>query len=914
MRSRTHMRPTSTLMRSFSIALAGALVSLCLFATPASAVINACNFSGDTVSINATANNDSVGFRVGPSGEIMVASSAATAYTFPALPPLGAYAQCSTATTSNTNTIRVTQAGSRTNNGVVIDLSGGAFSTGADEVGDASAEVEFDITGGAGTGDNLYIVGSTGADNILFGVATTSVCAGTTALTTGVNLNADEGGTVDCDVTPAAFENYAVFGGVGADTISAAGGGVFDAAFPGFASIVQFDGGDGNDTITGGNAADTLTGGANDDALNGGFGNDTENGGTENDTFFQEACSNGNDLMNGNAGTDTADYSARAGVGNAVDVNTQGTADDGKTAGTVVAGCTVSTAETDDVELDVENVTGSDQADTLVAPTTGTVANVFTGGAGADTMSPGAANDIFAEGASANGGDIMNGGAGSDTVDYSARTNPITVTLAAGAANDGESGEADDIGGTSTPVTDVENVTGGSGNDSITGDTNAGAGAETLVGNGGDDTLTASPAADTLSGGAGDDTLDGSTGSDTENGGAGFDTFNQGAVTNGSDTLTGDGDEDVVNYSSRTATITVTIGAGANDGLSGENDNVQTEDVNGSNTAVDNITGDAGRNIIDGGSGNVADNLNGGAGRDFLIGGPGGDSLAGGTGRDTAVYSTSAAGVTINLTVGTAQGGAGDGTGDVLSSILNVIGSDNGVDNITGDGNDNTLNGGAGNDNLTGGGGADTLLGRGGADTLAGGAGNDDLSPGAGTDTDVVIGGAGERDTVDYSQCAAGVTVDLTNGGTGTEGGGNGNADATGNQDTGCGSDDLTSIDNVRGTAFTDTLTGDGEINALFGLGASDGSDADTLNGGGGGDTLSGGRGNDILNGGNGGDLIKGGAGNDTAHGDANDDVVQGGDGDDVLYGDNGDDNVDGEAGSDQCAGETEANCESDPP
>jgi len=105
---------------------------------------------------------------------------------------------------------------------------------------------------------------------------------------------------------------------------------------------------------------------------------------------------------------------------------------------------------------------------------------------------------------------------------------------------------------------------------------------------------------------------------------------------------------------------------------------------------------------------------------------------------DTADYSTSANGVTVNLATNVNTGG--DAQGDSLTGIENVTGS-NYNDALTGDSNDNTLTGGAGND------------------TLVGGAGNDTLIGGAGNDT--LVGGTG-IDTADYSSATAGVTVNLS--------------------------------------------------------------------------------------------------------------------------------------------------------
>jgi Ca2+-binding RTX toxin-like protein len=75
------------------------------------------------------------------------------------------------------------------------------------------------------------------------------------------------------------------------------------------------------------------------------------------------------------------------------------------------------------------------------------------------------------------------------------------------------------------------------------------------------------------------------------------------------------------------------------------------------------------------------------------------------------------------------------------------------------------------------------------------------------------------NDTVDYSHAATGVTVNLLTGATG-------GAAAVG--------DIYISIENLRGTAFDDTLTGDGNNNVLEG-----GNGTNTLDGGGGFDTAS---------------------------------------------------------------------------
>ncbi len=99
-----------------------------------------------------------------------------------------------------------------------------------------------------------------------------------------------------------------------------------------------------------------------------------------------------------------------------------------------------------------------------------------------------------------------------------------------------------------------------------------------------------------------------------------------------------------------------------------------------------------------------------------------------------------------------------------------------------------------------------------------------------------VNGGAGS-DWLDYSEAAFGVTVNLA---TGTARG------------AGAG---IASIENVIGSEFADTLTGDGRNNILSGLG--------------GGDVLDGGIGRDVLIGGDGADSASGGTGDDVVIGDS---------------------------------------------
>nr|WP_321440394.1 M10 family metallopeptidase C-terminal domain-containing protein [uncultured Hyphomonas sp.] len=173
------------------------------------------------------------------------------------------------------------------------------------------------------------------------------------------------------------------------------------------------------------------------------------------------------------------------------------------------------------------------------------------------------------------------------------------------------------------------------------------------------------------------------------------------------------------------------------------------------------------------------------------------------------------------------------------------------------------------------------------ADTLDGGVGDDIIDAGAGNDTlygaggdDTLDGGDG-IDTADYSNAAAGVIVSLQL------------SEASDDGDEG--SDTLTNIENVIGSAYNDQLRGNGADNELHG-GAGD----DLVYGADGTDYLYGDAGNDDLRGQSDDvDYLYGGADNDTLYGGAGDELY-GGTGNDVMRGYGGTGVFDGGDGEDR--------------
>jgi hypothetical protein len=137
-----------------------------------------------------------------------------------------------------------------------------------------------------------------------------------------------------------------------------------------------------------------------------------------------------------------------------------------------------------------------------------------------------------------------------------------------------------------------------------------------------DDTVTVAGAISTwIDGGSGNDTLGGGSASDWIFGNTGDDTLDGGL---GSDLLSGGDGSDRVDYSSRTAPVTVVLDGYSGDGEAGENDRVSS--------SVENVTGGSGSDTLTGNAG--ANSLNGGPGNDTLDGAAGQDSLDGGDGAD----------------------------------------------------------------------------------------------------------------------------------------------------------------------------------------------------------------------------------------------------------------------------------------
>jgi Ca2+-binding RTX toxin-like protein len=147
----------------------------------------------------------------------------------------------------------------------------------------------------------------------------------------------------------------------------------------------------------------------------------------------------------------------------------------------------------------------------------------ITGSAFADSIDGGAGSDSLISGL---GDDTLVGGAGIDTVSYADRSVAVRVSLDAArlwvVGQNGQASENDAL------AADIENLTGGGGNDQLRGSSGAniikgGLGTDTIEGAAGNDALYGDAGADAVYGGAGNDMLVGGAAADTLIGGDGDD-------------------------------------------------------------------------------------------------------------------------------------------------------------------------------------------------------------------------------------------------------------------------------------------------------------------------------------------------------------------------------------------------------
>lgn len=202
---------------------------------------------------------------------------------------------CGTATTSNTDLIRIQgAAGSLVL--LAVDQALGAFAPGFTAEPTGVSEIEFEFLP-----NGFFLIGRTAAPTLArLGTA-------------DANVNGDD----DVDVTFAGTGTAVGFiGGAGADDLAATGGfGTGDPATVDFIAVgaegddllvagrgrAELDGDEGNDILVGGSSADVMNGGVGNDRLTGGAGADGLRGEAGKDVLNGGAK---NDFLNGGSGRD----------------------------------------------------------------------------------------------------------------------------------------------------------------------------------------------------------------------------------------------------------------------------------------------------------------------------------------------------------------------------------------------------------------------------------------------------------------------------------------------------------------------------------------------------------------------------------------------------------------------------------
>jgi Ca2+-binding RTX toxin-like protein len=323
--------------------------------------------------------------------------------------------------------------------------------------------------------------------------------------------------------------------------------------------------------------ADTIFAWGGNDIIFGWGGNDVIYGGT------------GADWIDGGAGTDKVSY-ADSGAGVMVSLWThEGFGGE---------------AEGDEL-YNIENLEGSDYGDQLYGDgaansLSGLAGNdMLKGGGGADTLNGGSGTDTLHGGS---GADQLYGGTGLDTATYADSASTVLVDLAAGLGFGGDAqGDTYSL---------VENVTGSSNNDIISGDDEA----NVLRGGDGTDVLSGLGYVDTLEGQGGNDHLYGGDHFDTLRGGVGNDVLNGG---DHGDVIHGDAGSDTLSYSGSSAGVVINLGGGTAMGGHATGDVYSSvENLLGSSHA-DSLFGDHLDNVIKGWYGD--DFLFGAAGNDVFV-------------------------------------------------------------------------------------------------------------------------------------------------------------------------------------------------------------------------------------------------------------------------------------------------------
>jgi Ca2+-binding RTX toxin-like protein len=304
----------------------------------------------------------------------------------------------------------------------------------------------------AGSGSNADLLLGGPGDDALSGAGGTVVGgAGNDILDFGVASYVDDGAVAVSLLLPGTPQDT---GGAGTDTLYYGIGALIGSAFA--------------DSLTGNEKANVLSGGGGNDTISAGAGLDRINGGA------------GDDVLDGGADGAVASYVSDAAV----------------TVSLLLSGPQNTGGAGTDTLSNIYGLDGGDGNDTFVGSSS---YSQLRGGGGNDSLTAGAASDYLSGDIGDDtltgglGDDDLWGGAGNDTASYVGAT-AVNVSLLLSYQVTGAGTDS---------IVDIENLTGGDGNDRLTGNAAAnslygGAGNDTIVGGGGRDLITGAGGLDVM--------------------------------------------------------------------------------------------------------------------------------------------------------------------------------------------------------------------------------------------------------------------------------------------------------------------------------------------------------------------------------------------------------------------------------
>jgi len=455
-----------------TLAVAVASILALVGAASASAAITEATVAGNTLTIKADGDADTIALGVTAPPNSVITFTANGEPTVETALPADENAEIIVESGAGTDTVNAAALVTANYKSLVVDggedndsIIGGARAVASVKIDTLNGDADNDTLTGAkgvdiangGEGNDVMVWnngdgndtnnGGTGIDESVFnGAPVNDEIAVTPGAVAGrVALHRTLPTVIDMDIEA----EQTTFNGVGGNDKAAGSLGLNNNGA--FLTNLTFNGGEGDDQLTGGDANDVLNGDADNDTLTGFKGTDIANGGDGNDVMVWNN-GDGNDTNNGGLGNDES-------VFNGAPVADEIAVTPGAVAGRVLLHRTLPTVINMDIEAETttfNGLAGEDKATgaaglanlTTLLFSGGEGNDQLTGGDGADTLNGDADNDTLTGSA---GTDTTNGGAGDDQL-FARDLEADTVR----GGNGKDSAQTDEL--TLDSVSEVENI------------------------------------------------------------------------------------------------------------------------------------------------------------------------------------------------------------------------------------------------------------------------------------------------------------------------------------------------------------------------------------------------------------------------------------------------------------------------